>query len=163
MALTSTVKYETTIKDLKNISPESVLTILHNVRADIGRLDGSFTDVDLRKVLEIVEAGKYKVNGSSTLIDLSSAKVVIDAYRKYSEGGCQSCTSLGRETIDAQDATSGWYCQIFDPDYDAEVIGDRPGVRHSGFSPKVRRYYKTPCDDWNPRFHPKLEELIKQK
>ena len=161
MVLLSKIKYETSINDLKDISPDSVLSMLRDVRVDIGKLDGSFTDVDLTRVLSIVETRKYEVNGSvSTCIDLSSAKGVIDAYRRYSEGGCQSCLSLGRETIDAQDATSGWYCQVSDPDYDSNVIGDRPGVRYSGSSPKVKRHQNTPCDFWEPRFSPKLEELI---
>jgi len=161
MALLSEVKYETDIRGLKDISPESVLSMLQSVKTDIGKLDGSFADVDLTKVLEVVETGKYEVNGSiSTCIDLSSAKGVIDAYKRYSEGGCQSCVSLGRETIDAQDATSGWYCRVSDPDYDANTIGDRPGVRYSGFSPKVKKHHNMPCGDWEPRFSPKLEELI---
>ncbi len=161
MALLSEVKYETSISDLKDISPDSVLSMLQDVKADIGRVDGSFADVDLTRVLAVVETGKYEINGSvSTRIDLSSAKGVIDAYRTYSEGGCQSCLTLGRETIDAQDATSGWYCRVSDPDFDANAIGDRPRVKYSGFSPKVKKYHDRPCDDWKPRFSPKLEELI---
>jgi hypothetical protein len=161
MALLSEVKYETSIRGLKGISPDSVLSMLRDVQTDIGRVDSSFADADLTKVLAVVETGKYEVNGSvSTRIDLSSAKDVIDAYKRYSEGGCQSCVSLGRETIDAQDATSGWYCRVSDPDYDANAIGDRPGVRYSGFSPKVKKHHNMPCDNWKPRFSPRLEELI---
>ena len=68
--------------------------------------------------------------------------------------------NLGREIIDAQSATSGLYCQVSDPDYDANAIGDRLGVRYSGFSPKVKNHYDMPCDDWKPRFPQKLEEII---
>jgi hypothetical protein len=161
MALVSEVRYETNLKNLKDISPDSVLSMLREVQTNIGKVDSSFADVDLTRVLSVVETGKYEVNGSvSTRIDLSSAKGVIDAYRRYSEGGCQSCVSLGRETIDAQDATSGWYCRVSDPDYDTQAIGDRPGVRYQGFSPKVRKHHNIPCDYWKPRFSPKLEELI---
>ncbi len=161
MALLSEVKYETSIRELKDISPDSVRSMLREVQKDIEKVDSSFADADLTKVLAVVETGKYEVNGSvSTRIDLLSAKGVVDAYRRYSEGGCQSCVSLGRETIDAQDATSGWYCRVSDPDYDANAIGDRPGVRYSGFSPKVRKHHDVPCDDWKSRFSPKLEELI---
>ena len=161
MSLISEVKYEINIKKLKDIHPDSVLSMLRDVRVDIGRVDSSFADVDLTKVLAVVEAGKYEINGNvSTRIDLSYAKGVIDAYRRYSEGGCQSCVSLGRETIDAQDATSGWYCQVFDPDYYVNAISDRSGVRYEGFSPKVRKHHNMPCDDWRPVFSPKLEELI---
>jgi len=164
MALLSEVKYETSIRDLKDISPDSVLSMLRDVQVDIGRVDSSFVDADLTKVLAVVETGKYEVNGSvSTRIDLSSAKGVVNAYRRYSEGGCQSCVSLGRETIDAQDATSGWYCRVSDPDYDANAIGNRPRVKYNGFSPKVRKNHNTPCDDWKPKFSPKLEELIGKK
>jgi len=161
MALLSEVKYETNIGELKDISADSVLSMLRDVQTDIGRVDSSFAYADLAKVLAVVETGKYEVNGSvSTRIDLSSAKGVVDAYRRYSEGGCQSCVNLRRETIDAQDATSRWYCRVSDPNYDANAISDRPGVRYSGFSPKVRKHHDMPCDDWKPRFSPKLEELI---
>ena len=135
--------------------------MLRDVRVDIGRVDSSFADVDLTKVLAVVEAGKYEINGNvSTRIDLSYAKGVIDAYRRYSEGGCQSCVNLGRETIDTQDATSGWYCRVSDPDYDKNAVGDGPRVRYSGFSPKVRKHYQNPCSDYVPRFSPPLKELI---
>jgi len=164
MALVSEVKHETEIKDLEHISPEAVLSMLHDVRENIARLDGSFADVDLIRVLEVVEAGKYEMNGSvSTHIDLSSAKGIIKTYRKYSEGGCQSCVNLGEETICAQDADSGWYCQVSDPDYNGDATRGPLGVRRSGFSPKVKRHYSTPCDSWAPRFSPKLEELIGNK
>ncbi|MBS3075350.1 hypothetical protein J4429_02725 [Candidatus Pacearchaeota archaeon] len=164
MALLSEVKYETKIRELKDISPEAVLFMLRDVRADIGRLDDSFLDVNLAKVLITVESGQYEVNGSvSTRINLSSAKDIIDAYRKYSEGGCQSCASLGIETIDAQDATSGWFCEISDPDYNKNAIGDRPRVRYKGFSPKVNKHYQNPCSAWKPRFSLKLDELVKKE
>ena len=91
MALLLEVKYETSIKDLKDISPDSVLSMLRDVRDNIKNIDGSFAGVDLTRVLTVVEAGTYEVNGSvSTRINLSSAKGVINAYREYSEGGCKS-------------------------------------------------------------------------
>jgi len=161
MALSSEIKYETEIKGLKDISPEAVLSMLRDVRVDIGRLDNYFANVDLARVLTVVEAGKYEVNGKVlTRIDLSSAKDVINAYREYSEGGCQSCTDLGRETIDAQDATSGWFCKDSDPDYNPNPRSDKPKVTYSGFSPKVRSHYEKPCDSLEPRFSPKLEVLL---
>ncbi len=161
MVSLSEIKYETRIKDLKDISPKAVLTMLSDVRVEIGKLDGAFANFGLARVLAVVEARKYEMNGSvSTRIDLSTAKDVIDAYRRYSEGGCQSCVSLGRETIDAQDATSGWYCRVSDPDYDAKAVGDRLGVRYEGFSPKVKKHHGTPCGSWKPIFSPKLEDII---
>ena len=170
MALLSEVKYETNIKDLNGISPDSVLSMLMDVRADIRRVDGSFADVDLTRVLKIVQAGEYTVKGEYTVngsisihINLLSAKGVIDSYKRYSEGGCDSCVNLGRETINAQDGTTGWYCQVSDPDYVTNVVTKRSEVRYSGFSPKVRMYHDKPCDDWKPKFSPKLEELIGKK
>jgi ribosomal protein L18E len=164
MVLLSKVKYETNIKELKDISSDSILSMLKDVKADIRRVDDSFTDVNLVRVLAIIEKGKYLVNGSViTIIDLSSAKNVVEAYRRYSEGGCQSCINLGRETIDAQDASPGLYCRVNDPDYDANALGYRSRVSYSGFSPKVRKHHNLPCDDWKPRFLPKLEELISKK
>ena len=168
MPLLQEVKYETKIKlgDIPAVEvPKVVLSMLHDVRDSVGKLNSSFLNAGLVKVLAVVETGKYELDGEvSTRIDLSSAKKVIDSYREYSEGGCQSCLNLGRETIDAQDASSGFYCRASDPDYDKNAIGDKLGVRYEGFSPKISKYYKNPCgDDWKPRFSPKLEKLISEE
>lgn len=164
MGLLQEVKYESEIKRLEDISPQSVLALLKDVRTNIAGLDSSLTDANLAKVLEIIESGKYEINGHvSTRVNLTTAQGVVKAYREYSEGGCQSCVNLGRETIDAQDASSGWYCRVSDSDFDKEVIGDRPRVRYSGFSPKISKHYKTPCDDWKPRFSPTIDKLIEQE
>lgn len=163
MTLLSEVKYETSIK-AKDMSSESVLSMLQDVRVDIGKLEGSFADVDLIRVLAVVEAGKYEVNGNVSIrIDLSSANEVIDTYRRYSEEGCLSCVSLGIETISAQDTITAWYCQVSDPGYDDSVSGDIPRVRYKGFSSKIRKHHSVPCDSWEPRCSPKLEELIGAK
>tara|TARA_Y100000034_G_scaffold128254_1_gene182528 strand:+ start:90 stop:461 length:372 start_codon:yes stop_codon:yes gene_type:complete len=108
MVLSSEVKYDTRIKNFEDISPESVMFMLREIKEDIGRLDFSFTEFDLMMVLEVVEAGEYEIKGNSinTHIDLSSAKSVIVAYRESTEGGCKSCVNLKREMLDAQSATS---------------------------------------------------------
>ena len=168
MPLLQEIKYEEKTGNWANRSPEevskAVLSMLHDVRDSVGKLENSFLDVSLARVLEVVESGKYELNGSvPTRIDLSSAKRVIDSYKKYSEGGCQSCLSLRRETIDAQDATSGWYCKVSDPDFNKNAIGDELGVRYGGFSPKISKHYKNPCGDWKSRFPPTLDKLIELK
>lgn len=164
MALLAEVKYETEIKEYEDISPEAVVSMLHDVQAEIRKLDGDFAYVNLAKVLAVIEEGRYEVNmGVPIRIDLFSAKSVISVYREYSEGGCNSCVSLGREVINAQDAELGYYCQVSDPDYDANTIGDRPKCKYSRFSPKVKQYFNTPCDSWKPRCSPKLEELVSGK
>ena len=167
MPLVQEIKYEETTGNWKNRSPEeiskAVLFMLYDVRGKIGKLEHSFLGVGLTRVLVAIEAGKYEVNGGiSTRIDLSSAKGVINTYREYSEGGCRSCSKLGRETINSQDATSGLYCEVSDPNYNKNARGGKPGVKYSGFSPKVNEHYKTPCTNWKPRFSPPLEILIKQ-
>ena len=63
------------------------------------------------------------------------------------EDGCGNCEHLGRETIDAQDATPGWFCRVSDPDYDDRSYL-RIKVRYEGFSPKIRKHYRGPCEDW---------------
>ena len=168
MPLLQEIKYEEKTGDWTNRPSEevskAVLSMLHDVRDSVGKLENSFLNVSLARVLEVVESGKYELNGNvSTRINLSSAKSVINSYREYSEGGCQSCVSLGRETIDAQDATSGRYCQVSDPDFNKNAIGDELGVRHEGFSPKINKHYKNPCGDWKPKFLPTLDKLIELK
>lgn len=163
MGLVSEAKYETHISNFEELYPEAVLVMLYDVRLEVAKKDDSFEDYSLGKVLEVIESGEYIAKGEiSTRIDLSSAKKVIDTYRKYSEGGCKSCESLGREIIDAQDASVGKYCKVSDPDYDENALGD-VRVKYEGKSPKVKRNYDHPCDDWKPRFSPVLEELIKRE
>jgi len=166
MGLVQGLRYETDIKG-RDITPEVVLSMLRDVRAEIGMIGGSFRQSKLTRVLSIVEDGSYEFQGAQgaarTHVNLSAAKKIIDTYRELSEGGCKSCTSLGRETVNAQDGTSGWYCRDSDPDFDENAVGDQQGVRMSGFSPKVGRHYQKPCDVWDPKLKPKLEVLIKNE
>lgn len=164
MPLLQEIKYATKISRFEDISPEAVLSMLHDIKESIGKLDNSFFNADLSTVLKVVEVGDYEVNGGVSIhIDLSSAKGVINTYREYSEGGCQSCKSLGRETIDAQDGSSGLYCRVSDPDFNKDARGDELGVRYEGFSPKIRKHYGNPCGDWKPRFSLTLDKLIELK
>jgi hypothetical protein len=162
MTLRSHVIYETKITDFKDISPESVLDMLNDVKRDIGKIDESFSHFSLTDVLKVIEFGSHYINGDIEIcIDLSSADGIIKTYRRYSEGGCQSCVNLSREIIDAQDGSSGTYCGLEDPDYDKDSI-HLPHVKYEGFSSKVDKYYQNPCESWKPRFSPILEEIIKR-
>ena len=162
MALVSMVKFETGIKQLKDVNPVSVKAMLYTIRTEIGRVDPYFADRNLAEVLAVVESGTYQMNGSIAIrIDLSPAKSVIKTYREHSEGGCRSCLSLARRNIPAIDASSGLYCKVSDPDYDTQ--GDRLRAHICGLSPKVKRHYESACDAWTPGFSPKLEELVKNK
>lgn len=159
MVLLSEVKYETGVKNIKDVSPESVLSMLKDVRIDIGKLDCSFADADLIKVLSIVEAGKYEVNGNVSIhINLSSAKSVINAYREYSEGGCQSCSEFRKNVLN-EDLDFFGYCDVKE---DSEETPKKCGYG-AGFSPLVRKHYQEPCKSWKPHFSPKLEELIRKE
>ena len=165
MGLVTDIKYETPFGkgDSKKITPESVLEMLRAVRNDIGSLNPPFVNRSLREVLEVVESGKYTVEGTLTKkIDLREPQAVIQVYRRQSGGGCRSCVSLGRETIDAQGATSGWYCEISDPDFNKNAVGDRHGCRYSGFSPKVKEHYDNPCGDWKPKFSKPLDKILEE-
>lgn len=161
MALVTNVKYEPLIKKFENISPANVLNMLKDVRADIGRLDPNFANADLLTVLKAVETGKHEIKGAVSIrVNLSSAQGIIETYREYSEGGCHSCVSLGREVIDAQDAEVAWYCMVEDPGYDKIKGSYTIGCDHSGHSKKTKKHYDTPCKAHKPRFSPKLEKLI---
>ena len=161
MPLLLNATYEPKMRSVEEISPESILAMIKDVRDEIARLEPSFRDDNLTMVWEIIESGQHIVKGDTpTKINLRAAAGFVSEYRKHSEGGCQSCVNLGRETIDTQDATSGWYCRVSDPDYDKNGVGDGPRVRYSGFSPKVRKHYQNPCSDYVPRFSPPLKELI---
>jgi hypothetical protein len=165
MSLVSKVKYETSIKKFEDISPDSVLSMLRDVGADIKKLDDSFQHLDLEKVRQTIEKGEYIIKGKvSTIIDLSEAKEIIEQYREDSEGGCQSCQKLGSEVIDAMDADIGYYCEVADPDCKKGWIPEyQSRVTYSGNSPKVKKYYHNPCKDWKPTFSPTLEVLISKQ
>jgi len=145
--------YESSVDRING--PEDILILLDDVRTSILQINPNFKG-DLKNIVKIVGTGIYEVNGEiSKELDLSSARGLIEYFREHSEGGCQSCISLGRQTIDAQDASSGFYCQISDPDYDG-----KKGVKYAGFSPKVSRHYKNPCEVHNPFFSTTLDKLL---
>jgi len=139
MTLTSTVKYEPIIKKIKDISPESVLKMVSNVRREIGELDPSFAD------------GRITTN-----LDLSSAKDIINIYRNNSEGGCKSCSDFSSDIIN-NDRDTFFYCEK------KEHYQRTPKVcgYNIGFSPELKKYYETPCNSWKPKFSLRLEELIR--
>lgn len=165
MVLVQELTYKSHIKELTKRKTPDIIGLLKDVKETFSKLDPKFKKKSLRDILKLIEKGsdnecKIRIKGKIPYeVDISEAAQVIEFYREHSEGGCKSCVSLRQETIDAQDATSGWYCQVSDPDYDANVIG-RPGVRYSGFSPKVNKHYENPCEDWAPHFQKRLEELI---
>ncbi|MBN2421514.1 hypothetical protein JXB27_04515 [Candidatus Woesearchaeota archaeon] len=154
MTLVSTVKYEPKIKSLEptNISPKKILEMVQEIRIDMNCINPKFNPT-LKDVLKIIEKGEYELQGAiSTRIDFSAAKDIIEIYRRYSEGGCQSCVSLRFDyKFD--------FCGIKEPD--SERTKRQCGYGE-GFSPTVKKHYKKPCDDWKPRFAPKLEELLKE-
>ena len=161
MTLSSNINYKSKIKTVEEINPDSVLGMLREVRSEISDLDSSFKNKTLKEVLWVIEEGTYRIDGTvRKVINLSHAKEVISKYRENSEGGCLSCVSLGKETIDAQDGSSGWYCKVSDPDYNRNTRGEEPGVRYGGSSPKIKEHYKNPCGDWKPKFPKKLEILL---
>lgn len=159
MTLSSNINYKSKIKKADDINPNSVLGMLEEVRSEISDLDSSFRNKTLKEVLGIIEKGSYRIDGTvKKVIDLSDARGVISAYKENSEGGCQSCVSLGSETLCAEDGECGHYCKVSDPDYDKEARG--VGVKYSGFSPKIKEHYENPCKDWKPKFPQTLEVLL---
>ncbi|MDP1695344.1 MAG: hypothetical protein Q8L29_00320 [archaeon] len=166
MGLVQDIKYETLIGRGKSekINVENVLKMLKELRNDVGSLQSSFANKNLREVLEVIEKGSYIVEGAiTTRVDLREPRAVIEIYKRLSEGGCRSCINLGEEVIDAQDATIGWYCEVSDPDYNKDARGDECGCRYSGSSPKVRKYQNNPCGDWKPKFVKTLDEILKEE
>ncbi|MBI2661851.1 hypothetical protein HYX11_00135 [Candidatus Woesearchaeota archaeon] len=157
MVLLSKIEYEPAIKGFKDISPESILKMLYDVRQEIGKLEPSFADIDLLRVVAIVESGKYEINRNIlTKIDLSSAKQIVNTYRNNSEGGCESCSNFSIDIIN-DNRDMFFYCDI------KEHYQRTPQEcgHNNGFSPELAKYYETPCASWKPKFSPKLEELIR--
>lgn len=160
MSLSRKIKLETKIKSIESISDTSVYSMLSEVKRDLTKLYPSFENHTLSYVLRIVESGEYKIedeDGVTTIVDLSEATRAINTYRRYSEGGCQSCTSQIRLTVDAQDASSFWYCKVHEPNIDELKKEIGYGI---GPSPRIKIYNRSPCESWTPRFSPKIEELV---
>ncbi len=156
MPLLSEITYQTEIRSFEDISPQAVLSMLEDIRAEIGKLETSFSEFALGNVLKVVEKGEYQINGDvSTLVDLSSAKEIIDSYRNYSEGGCQSCLDFGRLVLN-EDMDSFSFCTSKE---DTKKTPKECGYG-AGFSPELHKHYKKPCDIWKPRFSPQLEKLV---
>jgi len=157
MVLVSRVEYELSNEILRELSSEMVLEMLQDIQGDIKELDSSYRDKDLINILKIVESGEYVIEGEriKIWIDLSSAKSIVEGYRRGSERGCFSCKELGKQTIDAQDGSVGYYCKQSDPDYDSKT-----GVKYSGPSPKISNHIDDACIYWQAKLSPPLEVLI---
>jgi len=159
MPLLSEVKYESGINNFKSISSQKVLSMLKDVRAEIGKLESLFNSTSLKEVLAVIEKGAYKVNGDIQIrVNLSGAKRIIEFYRENSEGGCQSCRAFTRDIFN-DDMDSFCYCDVKE---DAEQTPKKCGY-NAGFSPLIKKYYHTPCEVWNPHFSPTLDELVKRE
>lgn len=165
MPLTSVVKFETGLPNLGTIPreevPAKILAMIKEARSEIGKFDPSFSVLDLKEVIRIIDAGNYDITGTvQTRIDLSEAKGKIQTYRDNSEGGCQSCTEFMRHVLN-DDMDSFCYCNT----HEHRERTPKECRYGRGFSPKVKVHYHTPCspEHWKPRFSPKLEKLIEEK
>jgi hypothetical protein len=156
MTLLSKIEYETKINNIEDISPESILYMLLDIKESICNLDPPFSAKTLNQVLKITESGKYRIYGHifDTTIDLSYAKSVIDYYRKNSEGGCTSC--INRKIFNIHKKNDSC-CKIYDSDY--HILNEFS----SGQTKKIRNHFNSPCKNWTPYFSPKIEELINKK
>ena len=163
MVLTTVVKYKQSIvTDRETLTPNKVLLVLQDVRRVIGELQPAFRSKTLKEVLETIPKKRSEplvIEGDNLMgVDLSAAQAILDAYREDSEGGCQSCRKLGRNT-DAKNATPGWYCKVSDPEK-VDATGDLSRVHYAGFSKKVRNHYGTPCENREPKFPKTLVRLV---
>jgi fructose-1,6-bisphosphatase len=150
--------YEAPFNEIK--SSEDIIALLNDIENSLSLIDPNLKK-SLRQSLIFAERGRYRSTEKTRKeLDLRVAKELIESYRESSEGGCKSCINLGTETICAEDAEVGFYCEVTDPDFDKNATG--LGVRYSGFSPKVSRHYESPCAKWDPRFKKTIEQLLKE-
>ena len=147
MVLTSKVKYNAPFKEIKEEG--QIISLLEDVRNDLNIVYGVSEDIfDFKKLLKIVEEGKYKIvkKGITQLVDLSKAQALISQYRKKSEGGCQSCEEYSH-FMPFQD----FYCKI----------DEDPKELNFGRSPKILKFYEKGCEDRKPIFTKTIEEILK--
>ena len=80
---------------LTNITTEEDLVFLvEEVRTDLDRADSNagIGREPLLDVIKYIEQGKYQTTSSQDEIDLSAVQDLLNTYKFFSEGGCQSCT-----------------------------------------------------------------------
>jgi len=155
MTLVGEITYVSMVSD---VNSTSVLSMLHDVRKDIGDLDPDFSKKTLPEVVEVIESGQYEVmNGTLTRINLSSARGIVEAYRRGSEGGCMSCKNEQMIVVDAQDRDCFWFCKVHEVDYKTVTKACGYGL---GSSPMVKIHDQNPCDQWDPKFSRTLEKVM---
>jgi hypothetical protein len=136
----------------EDVSPENVRAVLSDIEQ---RLVGIGADLSangsFQEVLGVVNSGKYEYEegGFTKEIDLSSAKRMLEKYRRESGQGCFSCLSLRADYDDGVGETNH-YCGKF----------ETPRVAYEGGkSPLLKNYKEKGCEHQVPRLPP-LEEVL---
>lgn len=163
MVLLNTVTYRARIKNPEELTSESVVALLKDVREDIQILDKTFGEKTLAEVLKIVEAGEYTVDRRGgrplTQINLEDAHRLINAYRYWSDRrGCNSCIQKARDNSDAcEPSDSFFYCIVHEPNV---AKTKRECGYNAGFSPYVKKHMDSPCGFWKSKLFPPIEVLV---
>jgi hypothetical protein len=152
MVLKNNLTYESPIKKIK--SEVDVIVLLNDVASNLHSVGYPTPAVSLKEFLKIIEKGKYETQGKDNLninsVDLSEAQDLIADYRRQSEGGCESCTHIGRYMPFPDEHVT--YCSLYENE---NIVGE-------GSSPRIETFYETGCDEKKPIFSKTIENIVKE-
>jgi len=132
-----------------------LLNLLNDVQRELNSLS-RLKSSKLSYVLEFIEKGVFDNNlmvgrgNVKYLVDLSSAKRLIESYREKSEKGCQSCVERGEVHKNLE---KYFYCKLTENERDIDY--------KEGRSPKIERYSEKGCGNRIPFFRP-IDEVLKE-
>ncbi len=153
MPIINNLVYEPEIKKIEK--EEQVIELIKKIGGNLHEFGLSFSTDSLKGYLAIIEQGVYVVPKRRSpfinSVDLSSAKSLIDQYRRKSEGGCQSCKERYSHKPFPEDTL--FYCNLSESPEELGMIGD---------SPKVNKFYKKGCEDRKPIFSRTIEQLLEE-
>ncbi len=156
MTIVTTSTYEPS--ERITIDEKGIVRLLKDVGADIKEF-GKLKHLPVEQILLLIEIGKFETpsryfQGEGTLLnrlDLSAAKEIVDAYKRNSEGGCQSCGYRGHIPDGG-----GEYCNVH------ETL-ENLDARDIGKSPKLQQYWRTGCENRQSILPPLNKVLAKIK
>jgi len=151
MVIKNELIYKPSIKVLEK--EEDVITLIREVNSDLSKLGYCNLLISLKKVLKTIESGKYEFQREDSIVDsvdLSKAKNLIETYKRFSEGGCQSCKKMSHYMPFPDEHVN--YCSKFE---NKEIV-------ESGFSPRINQFYKTGCEVKEPIFKKSLDKLLEE-
>lgn len=140
----------------ENVDAEKyVLKLLNDIRSELVKIEETWGEFGLHKILQFIEKGKLIVpfigENYDFEVDLSPAQEFIENYRFNSEGGCKSRKNVGG--YNPFPGETRFFCGLYEKE-----TGE---YSENGFSQRTAEYFETGCEEKEVKFRP-LEEVLKE-